>query len=514
MSTSNLKKPSVRRKTQKRTKRTKRISLSKQNSASFIRHGIGLDIHKDSVVVCVSGQLPNAEIIERKHHSFKNDPVGLEEMCHFLQNFTVNPTFLMECTGVYHIPVYHALCEHFPQYKKQIIAMNPLLVHNRITDLGNKNDRADARLMSSLAFYSMVLRPSYIGSPYFFMLRDLVRSYHKNLSQINRLKNRIHRILHLANQKFPFELSTEWSLHLLDHYISKPCSLEEAFNQNLDELKAIGKGKILARHEEEMLRNGSVILTDEQRFSLQMDLLRLFNIQEAGTVFLTRAESLVLKDPELQKYYKRFFQIPGFGAITALTMITEIGDYTRFNTSKAFVKFCGVIPTIEQSGDIKAKGHINRFTNKYLRYVLTQAGGILISRKNRTTDLGEYAYRQRYIRNLPFKKAMLKVAQKMARTVYGILTENRQYNPTLEITKKAEIRIKKRLAKNNTLLISSQTKALRRNIQNFLVSHSEYLNRTSKYHLTLGFKQLIKKAEHMDREHLNPKTDLKDVNKK
>ncbi|MHA1855763.1 MAG: hypothetical protein ACTSYY_06925, partial [Promethearchaeota archaeon] len=148
------------------------------------------------------------------------------------------------------------------------------------------------------------------------------------------------------------------------------------------------------------------------------------------------------------------------------------------------------------------------------RYVLTQAGGILISRKNRTTDLGEYAYRQRYIRNLPFKKAMLKVAQKMARTVYGILTENRQYNPTLEITKKAEIRIKKRLAKNNTLLISSQTKALRRNIQNFLVSHSEYLNRTSKYHLTLGFKQLIKKAEHMDREHLNPKTDLKDVNKK
>lgn len=511
MSSSKLKKPLVRRKT---LKTTKRIPLSTQNVPCFIRHGIGLDVHKDSVAVCVSGQLPSGEIIERKHHTFKNDPVGLEEMCRFLQNFTENPTFLMECTGVYHIAVYQALCDHFSQYRKQIIAMNPLLVHNRITDLGNKNDRADARTMSSLAFYSAILKPSYVGSTYFFMLRDLVRSYHKNLSQVNRLKNRIHRILHLANQKFPFQLSTEWSLHLLDHYISKPCSLEDAFNDYLKELKDAGKGKILERHEEEILRNGSVVLTNGQRFSLQMDLLRLFSLQEAGTVFLTRAESLVLKNSELQGHYKHLFQIPGFGAITALTVITEIGDYSRFDTSKAFVKFCGVIPTVMQSGEMKSKGHVNRFTNKYLRYALTQAGGVLIGKKNRTTDLGDFAYRQYYIRNLPFKKAMLKVAQKMARIVYGILTEKRQYNPTLEFTRKAEARVQKCLAKNNSLLVSSQTRALQRNIQTFLVSHSEYLNKTSMYHLTLGFKRLIKKAEHMDREDLNPNDDLKNVNKK
>lgn len=124
----------------------------------------------------MSAQLANNSILLLKTHSFIHDPVGIQEMCQFLAKFDTHPTYLMECTGVYHLSVYRNLITAFPKSASRIIAMNPLLVHNRISELGNKNDKADAQTLSSLAFYSKILRPSYVGSPAFFSLRDLMRS--------------------------------------------------------------------------------------------------------------------------------------------------------------------------------------------------------------------------------------------------------------------------------------------------------------------------------------------------
>lgn len=213
----------------------------------FCRYGIGLDVHKDLIAVCVSGQIPSGEIVEANQHAFRNDHPGIEELCQFLGRFGQDSTILMECTGVYHVAVYRALQQAFPGRQDHIIAMNPLLVHSRISDLGNKNDKADARSLASLAFYHKILRPSYIGSAGFFSLRDLMRSYHSNTTAVTRLKNRIHRQLHLANQKFLFDLDAEWGLQLLDRYISRGWGLGECFEMLLESLKAQGKGAVLEK---------------------------------------------------------------------------------------------------------------------------------------------------------------------------------------------------------------------------------------------------------------------------
>ncbi len=467
-------------------------------SEDICRMGIGLDVHKDSIAICVSGQTTTGEIIELIYHVFKNDYIGLQEMCRFLRRFNRNPTFLMECTGVYHVAVFHALRTAFPACRDRIIAMNPLLVHNRITDLGSKNDRADARSISALAFYSKILRPSYVGSSHFFAIRDHMRVYHRNHTHVTRLKNRIHRQLHLANQKFPFDLSREWCLQLLDRYIAHSWSLKESFDDLLVPLQEQGKGRALAKHSEEIIRHGVVVLTDEQRFSLQIDLLQLFHSERVGAIFIKRAEENVLLDPDLSRHYRLFQLIPGFGPVTVLTVLTEIGDYSRFHSRRAFVKFCGVIPSVQQSGATIAKGHVNRFTNKHIRQSLCQAAGVLIGLKLRKTDLGEFAYRQRYIRGLPFKKAVMKVAEKYARTVYQLLTERREYDPTWDIKRKRRDAMAKKLRVRGTLLEGRQTRGLRREIQDFLVSHSELLNASSRYHLVNGFTRLLRKSNYFD----------------
>lgn len=462
--------------------------------------GVGMDVHKDSIVVCVSGRLPNGEIIILRDHSFRNDYRGVKELCKFLTRYAKIATFLMECTGVYHVALYRALQESFPKRMNYIIAMNPLLIHNRICDLGSKTDKADARSLSSLALYRKILRPSYVGSADFFAIRDLMRSYHRNNTQTTRLKNRIHRQLHLANLKFSFDLKTEWGLHLLDHYISQAWTFGECYYNYLSELKENGKGRVLERKWEDVIPNEDVKLTDPQRFILQVDLIRLLNSQQASAIFLNEAEIHILHNPGLKKHYEHMCIIPGFSSPTILTVLTEVGDYSRFRNANAFSKFCGVVPTIQQSGAHTAKGHVNRFTNKHLRFALTQAAAVIISRPNRNTDIGAFAYKQYHLRHLPFKKAMLKVAQKYARILYGIFTEIRVYEPYFENKRKKSERLARRLEKQGTLIESYRTRALKRNISHFLVANSKLLNSTSKYHLVNGFHRLIRKSKYLDQE--------------
>ncbi len=213
---------------------------------------------------------------------------------------------------------------------------------------------------------------------------------------------------------------------------------------------------------------------------------------------LVKIDNYIIQDQTLKLLYEQLLLVPGFGVITVLTLLTEIGDYSRFANISSFVKFCGVVPKIDESGGFRKHSKLNRFTNKYIRYVLSQAGGRLINTQQRDTDLSEYAHHQRLRRNLPFKKASLKVANKMAHKIYQILNGMNNYSMTYEIEKRKRDKIKRRIHKKGSALESVYTRALRRDIKDFFVSHSQLLNSTSKYHLVSGFKRLLSKSQFLD----------------
>jgi len=75
----------------------------------------------------------------------------------------------------------------------------------------------------------------------------------------------------------------------------------------------------------------------------------------------------VLHDLEFQHRYQTLLEIPCLRQTSALVILTEIGDFRRFYNWRAFVKFCGVVPEIKESGNDVNKGHVNRYTNPHLR---------------------------------------------------------------------------------------------------------------------------------------------------
>jgi transposase len=195
--------------------------LEPLESPPIVRYGVGFDVHKTTIATCVKAQLQTGELVEVRTHVFAYTPQGLEELMHYLQRFRPISHYLMECTGVYHLPLYFKLQLTFPNDNAQIIAMNPLLIHRRLSDFGLKTDKADAASIANLTFYDRLIKPSYIGSSQYMQLRETLRSYHHAQQHCTRLKNRIHRNLHAVNQQFPFDFTKEWCLKLLDRYISQ-----------------------------------------------------------------------------------------------------------------------------------------------------------------------------------------------------------------------------------------------------------------------------------------------------
>ena len=65
--------------------------------------------------------------------------------------------------------------------------------------------------------------------------------------------------------------------------------------------------------------------------------------------------------------------LPGVGEFTALVMVAEIGDITRFPSARKLASWAGLTPTVRGS-DLKVRhGNISRQGSAWLRWVMNQA---------------------------------------------------------------------------------------------------------------------------------------------
>jgi transposase len=65
--------------------------------------------------------------------------------------------------------------------------------------------------------------------------------------------------------------------------------------------------------------------------------------------------------------------LPGVGEFTALVMLAEIGDITRFPNARKLASWAGLTPTVRGSDRTVRHGHISKQGSAWLRWVLNQA---------------------------------------------------------------------------------------------------------------------------------------------
>ena len=122
-----------------------------------------------------------------------------------------------------------------------------------------------------------------------------------------------------------------------------------------------------------------------------------------------------------QRTYANLLSVPGIGPITAMGLIAEIADFNRFDDPDEYSSYLGLCPWENSSGEmIKTKG-IQPRCNNHLRPLLIEASWKAI-RQSRTL----FAFFSKH-RVKDSKKAIVKVARKLALIAKGVATSGQPY---------------------------------------------------------------------------------------
>jgi transposase len=108
----------------------------------------------------------------------------------------------------------------------------------------------------------------------------------------------------------------------------------------------------------------------------------------------------------------------GIGPLVAVTILAELGDCTRFSSSRLAVRYAGMDITVHQSDQRRAPGHLSRQGPPALRWALFEAAQSACRQGSPDLDY----YRESAAR-LGHTRACLSVARKLLKRSYHTLRE-------------------------------------------------------------------------------------------
>jgi transposase len=79
------------------------------------------------------------------------------------------------------------------------------------------------------------------------------------------------------------------------------------------------------------------------------------------------------KNSLIRERVQRLMSIPGIGELTALTWVLEIGDVSRFSSSRQAISYCGLCSGQHESAGKEQRGPISKKRNKHLQTKLIEA---------------------------------------------------------------------------------------------------------------------------------------------
>ena len=163
-------------------------------------------------------------------------------------------------------------------------------------------------------------------------------------------------------------------------------------------------------------------LGDEYLNGSLKTLVHLFDYLSAEKKRLTREViELARKDKYVSKI-KLLKSIPGIGALSAIEILVEIQDMSRFETADELAAFLGLTPSQYSSGEHIRMGHITHMGNGRVRTTLIESSWILINKNP--------LMRKKY-ENIKYrrggKRAIVAVARSLSACIRRILLDQVPY---------------------------------------------------------------------------------------
>ena len=367
------------------------------------RRCCGMDVHKDTVVVCVLPPLGEQGEIRRKR--FRTFTADLNQMRGWLKRLKVTE-IAMESTGVYWRCVWNVLEEH----GFRLVLVNPAQVKAL---QGRKSDPRDAKRIAEF-LEDERLDPSVVPTCEFRELRTLLRNRVHLLEERNQVFNQIRDLFESANLKFSSVAS-----NLLGVSGRRILEAILAGQESPEMLSWKLKGHLRKKEKEAKLALRGEF-SDFLRLMLRLTYQRYeFLSQQVAALeaeVARRMEPYALQVQTLST-------IPGVDRILAWQLIAELGvDMSVFPDADHAASWAGLSPGTCESAGKQLSGRTKK-GNKYLRRGLTQAAWA--ASRCKQGYLRSFFYRVKGRRG--WGKAIVAVAHKILITAYMILKTGQPY---------------------------------------------------------------------------------------
>ena len=283
-----------------------------------------------------------------------------------------NISVIMESTGIYHRQIERFFLENnFRVYTINALYSKMYKKNLRKT----KNDKSDFISLAELFFttdFKQYIKPDDL----YLNMNALSRQYFALDELCSNLKNRYKNLIYLCFPEYELifkkdAIYSEIALSFIEKYPhadiisnTRIDALQNFFkNNNFRYWKR--KANIIKQYA--LTSYPSVSMNDELVSNLSQMSRLINNYQkEIETI---KYKLIILS--KKSKYFEPINSIFGIGEFTASILIAELGDINRFNNIKELTAYCGLDPSIKQSGrSIDIHGPISKSGNKYLRKIL------------------------------------------------------------------------------------------------------------------------------------------------
>ena len=162
-------------------------------------------------------------------------------------------------------------------------------------------------------------------------------------------------------------------------------------------------------------------LSSLEQFQLQLEMENLSYIEKQIERITKEVRRMCHQKPWADSMIY-LMQLPGFGVITAMTVLAAIGEIQRFESPKHLASYSGLTPGLEQSGTKNRGKGITKEGRRELRWALVEAA----QRAVKSDPVWKTRF-QEMLKRMHRNQAIVAIAHRLLELVWYVLTRRQPY---------------------------------------------------------------------------------------
>ena len=371
--------------------------------------------------------------------------IDSKEIKHNLEEFEkvkeeiekINPknlTVFMESTGIYHLPVER----YFKENGFNTLVINSLTTKNNYDTIRKtKTDKKDCYRLAKLFFVNEVEYHDLSKKDLYANLKAMTRQYFY-LTQVNvSCKNRYKRLINICFPELEeiFKSSRiyeETALNFIKAYPHAYIVREKRIDALYNNLYKTNSRhdyyyKRLA-HQIKDIASNSYPGVDKEHSDVK-NLSDMAGILQENIKTINELKDKMIETAKQSPYFEIINSFYGIGEVLAAELLGELGDITRFDNHKQLIAFCGLDPTIIQSGkSINVHGAISKRGNKYARWILFNISQMVVKLGHQCPNHPVYNYYLiKKAEGKHYYESLTACSTKILRMLYSMCKNNKTF---------------------------------------------------------------------------------------